>query len=305
MFPSDAQPNPLGPKTEAGGRGGVLRVKTRVSGFASRLVGDGASCCQRSACAPFAVVLGVLLMTSLPQSGYTVVLDWDSVSWTAESLTQSYDIDPVNPGNDIRITITGDTTRFEPDYPADDQALTGGLSPTEENLHLRVEFQNPPSQQITVTVEFLYTVPVLDVSFTLFDIDIGRTAGPFHFYLDQIRDIKANLYGGPDIPATVTGSASNTVSGSGTLAATATGTGPAGDNTSDGNVTIDFGTNLITQFSFTYGNAEGALPSSKPQDIGFHDIRYRPIPEFHPRLFAAFACVLLACWRQMRRLCSP
>ncbi|MEM6820600.1 MAG: hypothetical protein AAF558_01485, partial [Verrucomicrobiota bacterium] len=45
-----------------------------------------------------------------------ITLDWNSVNWISGNTTQSFDIDPSNPGNDITITIstTGGGTLADP-----------------------------------------------------------------------------------------------------------------------------------------------------------------------------------------------
>jgi hypothetical protein len=41
-----------------------------------------------------------------------VQLVWDTATWPAGALSNSFDIDPANTGNDLTITMTGDTARF-------------------------------------------------------------------------------------------------------------------------------------------------------------------------------------------------
>ncbi|MCD6051601.1 MAG: hypothetical protein K0Q55_3010, partial [Verrucomicrobia bacterium] len=71
----------------------------------------------------------------LPAQAQAVVLDWDLVNWSSGSLSQSYDIDASNPGNDITITISGDTGYLAQNVN-DVTNLTGGTSPAQEALFM-------------------------------------------------------------------------------------------------------------------------------------------------------------------------
>src|SRR5438105_1338691 len=98
------------------------------------------------------------------------LLDWDTVTWTAGSLSMSFETDASNPGNDITITITGNTSRFTQGTPLNGTSITGGLSPAQSALDLAVDFASR-SESITVTVTFNYAQGVDDVNFKLFDVD--------------------------------------------------------------------------------------------------------------------------------------
>src|ERR1700716_2768872 len=103
-----------------------------------------------------------------------VILDWDAVSWAAGSLSNSYDIDPSSPGNDISVAVTGNTSQLGPkggsQTPAILNIIEGGLSPVQNILALQLDLANQ-SQFVTVTMNFSanYTAGVAGVSFTLFD----------------------------------------------------------------------------------------------------------------------------------------
>ena len=56
----------------------------------------------------------ILFLGSFVPHAQAVTLDWDGVTWTAGSLSNSYDIDPVRPGNDITVTVSGNTTLLQP-----------------------------------------------------------------------------------------------------------------------------------------------------------------------------------------------
>src|SRR4051812_9014491 len=87
-----------------------------------------------------------------------VTLDWDTAAWTAGTLSNSYNIDPATAGNDITLTVSGNTSQLttelaapNPMTPAVTTAFQGGLAATQNTLCLAVNFANQ-SQSVTVTV---------------------------------------------------------------------------------------------------------------------------------------------------------
>src|SRR5436190_593234 len=56
--------------------------------------------------------LASLLGSFFIATSRAVTLDWDTVTWTAGSLSNSYDIDAARPGNDVTVTVSGNTTLF-------------------------------------------------------------------------------------------------------------------------------------------------------------------------------------------------
>lgn len=246
------------------------------------------------------------VIEALPVRTQAVVLDWNSVSWASGTLSHSYDIDPSNPGNDITITITGNTGQFIGGRPEITTDFTGGYgsSPAPDNLELWADFSNR-YQEITVTVTFNYAAGVNDVNFMLFDVDTGGTGSGKgnKTFIDQITEIYAVSTTGSLTSPTITTSANNSKSGSGTNQVV-TGTGESDNSSGTGNVTIDFGTNYVTSFTFTYGNPSSGVQSDPAyQSIGLYDINYKPkVPEVHPGLFAAFGCGLLVMGSLLRRL---
>lgn len=225
----------------------------------------------------------------LVQPARALTFDWSTISWSDGSLSGSQVVDGVT----VTVSITGDTGFFISDYPQITDDFTGGLSDPDV-LDIFLNF-NRDNRSITVTVTFSETVT--DVNFTLFDVD---TASDGNDFVDQVREIHANNGGGPDLAATVTGSANNTVSGSGTTSATVTGTASTSDtgfSSGNANATIDFGTNTVTSFTFTYGNDSSAQFNPAQQGVGFYDIQFNKVPEYHPALLAALACSLLALWK--------
>lgn len=246
-----------------------------------------------------AILCCVLLFVSL--SAQAIVLDWSNITWTAGSLSNSYDIDPDNPGNDITITITGSTNQFfNSTYPKVTQDFTGGISPAPDQLDLYVDFANT-SQSITLTITFNYATGVSNVNFTLFDVDTGDTftekGKTKRTFIDQVDSIYGTSTNGSLIAPTIVNSNAsfNTVSGSGTNQSIV-GTAKANDFSNEGSVGVSYGTNNITSFTFTYGEGSGTGADPAAQGIGLYDISFSPkpkVPEFHPAWISAALCLLV------------
>ena len=244
-------------------------------------------------------LLGPLLATVV----HAITLDWDTVTWTAGTLSKSYDIDPSKAGNDITVTVSGNTTQLttelasgRPMTPAITPDFEGGLGTAHNTLCLAVDFTDR-SQAVTVTVDFsaLYISGVAGVSFTLFDIDFSSVTG--NTYQDQLRSIVATSIDGTTLVApTITTSANNTLSGSGlTYVVDGTvSTADTGPGSGNGNVTISFGTTAIQSFTFTYGSGSGTVADPTYQHVGIHDITFTPIPEINPAWSALGSCLIAA-----------
>lgn len=254
-------------------------------------------------------LVAAVLIVSAP-SAKALVLDWSNVTWTPGSLTGSFDIDSSNPGNDVTVTISGNTSRFfNSNYPQITDDFSGGISPLPDQLDLYVNFANT-SESITVTVTFHYTGGVSDVEFTLFDIDTGSVTGTtkgknpvdIRGFVDQVRSITATSTNNTLVAPTISvaNSSYTQVSGSGTNQ-TINGQDVAGDFTSQGSATVSFGTNTISSFTFTYGQGANSENDPFAQGIGLYDITYKPkIPEVHPGLIAGAFCLLVAAFRLPR-----
>jgi hypothetical protein len=135
-----------------------------------------------------------------------------------------------------------------------------------------------------VQLSFPGTLGSINVSFTIFDIDVTTNS-----------DIISNIYGvaldGSHVAATITNVGSAvTVSGSG-LTYQLTGNAASPDNSSNGNVTITFGSTLITDVFFTFRNTNGA---PRYQDIALGDINFTPVPEMNPAAVSVGSCLLAA-----------
>lgn len=234
-------------------------------------------------------VMGVICLAislAASRSANALILDWDGVAWAPGSLINSYDLNG-DAINDVAVTITtqqANIWQIDPtsgiQTPTINQTLTGGILPPQNSLMLAANLHTNSSA--TVQLSFPGTLGSINVSFTIFDIDVTTNA-----------DIISNIYGvaldGTHIAPTITNVGSAvTVSGSG-LTYKLTGNTASPDNSSNGNVTISFGSNMITDVFFTFGNTAGA---PRYQDIGLSDINFTPVPEVNPAAVSVASCLL-------------
>jgi len=231
-----------------------------------------------------------------------LVLDWDGISsdpknpgplgvWVPNDLTNSYDLNG-DTVNDIKVQIsTQQGNIWDPDptsglkAPVVNQSITGGLG--QNSLLLAADLHTKSA--CTIQISFmggngaLNTPGAANVSFTIFDIDITTNA-----------DVISGIYGlAPDgvthIAPTITNVGSGVlVTGSG-LTYDLEGNVASANNSSNGNVTISFGSTLITDVFFNFGNTAGA---PRYQDIAIGDITFTPVPEINPAAASAISCLL-------------
>jgi hypothetical protein len=245
----------------------------------------------------------ITLCLLLVAPAYGTVLDWSNVSWTPGSLTQTYNLDG-DAFDDITITISGDTSALVSGYPSIGTGLQGGLGSADDTLLLRLDFANP-SQSITVTVQFhYYYVGATNVSFSLFDVDGDQVGASSNYrFRDHLSELSATGDNGLIVAALTAGTASSTA-GSGTNQ-TVTGHDLANDtgtSSGAGNVSIDYGSNNVNEFSFTFGNT-GNILMGDPQEqvIAIHDIKFKSkVPEVGTTLMAVTVCAGLSGLRRLR-----
>ena len=243
------------------------------------------------------VLLAAALVLLSGRDAMAVVLDWDTVTWTNGSLSNTYDVDPSNPGNDVTVSVSGNTSQLgsEPTgevTPALTTNLTGGLSPAQKTLTIFIDLTST-SQSVTVLVDFaaFYPQGVENVSFSLFDIDFANEGGNGADFRDQLRSITAvAAVGGGTISPTITTSAGNSLSGSG-VNQVVNGIATVADTSAAGTVLVDFGANAIRSFTFTYGSGATQKADPTAQHMGLHDITFTPVPEVNPALAGAFSCL--------------
>src|SRR5688500_12030634 len=122
------------------------------------------------------------LVAFFATNSQAVVVDWDALTWSPGALTNSYDVDPAQAGNDITVTVSGSTAQLQPEVvapnpqtPAITTNFHGGLGTVQNTLSIAVNFTNQ-TQSVTITVDFsaLYSLGVQNVSFTLFDVDFAN-----------------------------------------------------------------------------------------------------------------------------------
>src|SRR5437762_2833318 len=158
------------------------------------------------------VRLFVILAAALAFAGSAsaVLVDWSALNWPAGSLSNSYDVDPANAGNDVTATISGDIGQLQqslasgnPQTPAITRAFDGGLGTSPLTLELALNLTSN-TQSVTFTLDFsaLYAAGVSNVSFTLFDIDANNAGGST--YQDLISSIHATSTTGTLIAPTIT-----------------------------------------------------------------------------------------------------
>jgi hypothetical protein len=250
--------------------------------------------------ARFSLVSATALLfavTSATSSALT--LNWGSEPWAAGSLQNSFNIDPSKPGNDVTVTVSGNTGVLQqelvapnPMTPAVTTAFQGGNATVQNSLCIATNFANQ-SQGITVTVDFSaqYTQGVSNVSFTIFDVDFSNASGST--YQDQIRTIRAVGIDGSLIAPTITTSVANTRTGTG-LNQVINGiasSNDAGSGSGNGNVTISFGSAAIRSFTFTYGSGTGTVADPTYQHIGMSNVLFTPVPEMNPVFGASLSCI--------------
>ena len=249
----------------------------------------------RSILRPHLCALAALIL--FQAQARALVLDWDTVAWANGSLNNSYQIDPMAGGPDVNVAVTSNngaplvpySAPPNPQTPTINNVFQGGLPTVENTLTLAVDLANP-SQSVTITISFANPGGVQGVSFKLFDIDAGGGSQ------DEVTMIRAlSIDGSTLIAPTITTSANNTLVGSGltqSVVGTAT-TASTGPTSGRGNVTIDFGTNVIQSLSFTYG-CTVAFPDPAYQHFGLHDVSFTPVPEINPAILSTISCLVAA-----------
>jgi hypothetical protein len=140
----------------------------------------------------------------------------------------------------------------------------------------------------------LNTPGATNVSFTIFDIDITTNA-----------DVLSNIYGlapnGTHVAPTITNIGSTVLLTGLGLTQELEGIAASPNNSGIGNVTISFGSTLITDVFFSFGNTAGA---PRYQDIAIGDISFTPVPEINPAAASIVSCVFavgLTVFLQRRR----
>src|SRR5256714_5698619 len=128
------------------------------------------------------IAAAALLFLAGPGAAHALVLDWDSVTWSAGFLNNSYDLNG-DTVDDVTVSITSRQANVWTTDPLSgeltpsiSQTMTGGVSPVENSLILAANLKT--QSDVTVQISFtggngaLNTPGATNVSFTIFDIDI-------------------------------------------------------------------------------------------------------------------------------------
>lgn len=217
------------------------------------------------------------------------VLDWSTVTWTAGSLSNTYDVDG-DSKNDITISISGDTSAFVSGYP----------TATGSGLQLTVDFTDT-TQALTVTVTFLNDYATAkDVNFSLGNLDSQQLGfSSKNRYVDGISQISATGDSGIIAP---------TISGSGvTIAGSGTNQTITGNPDGGGSATVNYGTNYLNSFTYTFGNDASVIANDPAQqNFYFGNVNFKKtIPEYGTTFCPLVLCGLfpvLKFLRQRKRL---
>jgi hypothetical protein len=241
-------------------------------------------------------------------SASAVLVDWSGLNWPAGSLSNSYDVDPSNPGTDVTMTISGDTGQLQPSVvapnpqtPAITRAFDGGLGTSPLTLELALNLTTN-TQSVTFTLDFsaLYATGVAYVSFMIFDIDAANSGGSS--YQDVINSIYATSITGTQIAPTITNVGPNvslTGTGLSQVLTGQTSTVDLGAGSGAANVTISFNATDIRSITFTYGSSS-MFPDPTYQHIGIYNIDYEVVPE-PGALGACLIVIALAVRKSQRR----
>jgi len=260
---------------------------------------------------PFILFLALAVL-HLPRA-QGLVLDWNApgVDWPdplPRVLSQSFDIDPGNPGNDITINIaevggTGFlTVHGSGNQPPNDVAYHTGGTPGNQSLFLNVNFDEENGlDYIEITIIFNYTLGVNNLTFSVFDVDRVTTGG--QNFIDALTNF-AGTFGASTVYPTLTGSSANTITGSGaTIRADGTGGNP--DASAGGNVSINFGSSPVSQVVFRYasGDVPGVNANPTSQSIGFSAVTFDAVvPEPSVYISALLLLAGISAYEIRRRL---
>ncbi|MEM9937698.1 MAG: GEVED domain-containing protein [Pseudomonadota bacterium] len=208
------------------------------------------------------------VVPTLSCSGTQTVFDWDSESWTTGAQSQSYPTSGVG----LDFEFNGDTgffvnnSAFGGQSPARSNVISGGLSPAEQALLFVVNYTSSV-QSIDLTVDMgTPGVGVAGAQFTIFDVDINPSNASNANFIDRIQVI--GYFNGIATTPILTGSGSNSVSGS-----TAIGTASVASASADGNLTVTFDT-PVDQIVLFYDNDPAVVSNPGQQGVSLHDITY-------------------------------
>lgn len=194
----------------------------------------------------------------------TYVHDWDTVSWSAGSTSNSYAISGIGT---VSWTLTNQGTwlnnaTYGGQSPAEQTAVTGGLAVPQQSLFELTDMNNQSDQAIT-TITLPTAVPGLQMR--IWDVDYS--GGQF---ADRIT--VTGSFNGSTVLPTLTNGVSNYVIGN-----SAYGDATSADNSGNGNVWVTF-SGPVDKVVIAYGNHSLAPSDPGQQAIALHDITFcRPV----------------------------
>ena len=256
------------------------------------------------------VVLAVASWLAGGLSGKAAVLDWDITTWTAGALTQTfYATNTANAGGkfyaddayagvgSITITLSGSTSGLISGYPAIENVASSG----QDGLRIMMNQPNNTAAIVTTITFGGYDSGVNNVNTILNDVD--RTS-PGAGFIDVITNLQGRFGTNAPTAAHLTRSQDNRLNNNDTLSAYGYGTGSVTADSSRGNLGISYGTNTVSQVTFTYGNLPGTDNNPVQQFTYLADINFTPvpkIPEVGTTLAVAFLCGIPLISRLIRR----
>lgn len=190
----------------------------------------------------------------------STLFDWDTRSWAAGSLSNSYTL--ANVGTvDFAISSTGawvNDPAFGGQSPSLSTANSGGLAVAENSLHQYLDFSTIYQ---TATTTITLSSAVAGAQFTVFDIDYAPND-----FADKLT--VTGSYQGSAVMPTLTNGTANYIVGN-----SAVGDATSGNNSGAANVVVTF-TQPVDTITIVYGNANTAPADPDGQAIGIHDITF-------------------------------
>lgn len=184
----------------------------------------------------------------------TTVFDWDTRTWAATSLNNSYVITGIGNTN---FNITADTP-FINNTPEINASNTGGILPAQNSLYLFMD-NNLQTDKSTIVLTLPTAVPGLQ--FRLFDVDFGSAQ-----FADKVTF--SGSFNGASVSPVVTNGVANYVAGNVLI-----GDAASGNLDPDGNATVTF-TSPVDTVTIQYGNHTTAPANPGVQAASLHDITF-------------------------------
>ncbi len=184
----------------------------------------------------------------------STLFDWDTRTWAATSLDNTYAITGIG---DTNFNITTDTP-FVNSTPQLNSSNTGGISPAQNSLYL---YMNNDLQSDESTIVITLPTAVPGAQFQVFDVDFNNNQ-----FADKM--VFSGTYNGASVTPVVTNGIANYVAGN-----TVIGDAGSGGTQPNGNATVTFTTPVDT-ITIRYGNHTTAPANPGNQAASLHDITF-------------------------------